>query len=49
LKGSYTGLLYNKGRQSWGGRGGVAEGSWTGFGKHYSVFCAESMLENVFL
>src|SRR6218665_2595016 len=22
-------------------------GSWTGFGKHYSVFCTESMLENV--
>jgi len=33
----------------WGGRGGSQGGSWTGFGKHYSVFCTESMLENVFL
>src|SRR6218665_2288238 len=28
---------------------GGRRGSWTGFGKHYSVFCTESMLENVFL
>ena len=32
-----------------GGPWGVVGGSWTGFGKHYSVFCTESMLENVFL
>src|SRR6218665_3003035 len=32
----------------WAGLMGVAGGSWTGFGKHYSVFCTESMLETVF-
>src|SRR6218665_3104461 len=30
-----------------GERSGVVGRSWTGFGKHYSVFCTESMLENV--
>ena len=36
----------------WAGCRGVPEGrrgSWTGFGKHYSLFGTESTLENVFL
>ena len=33
----------------WEVAGGVVGGSWTNFGKHYSVFCTESMLEDVFL
>jgi len=28
--------------------GGGGGGSWTGLGKHYSVFCTESTSENVF-
>ena len=32
-----------------GGWQGGRRGLWTGFGKHYSVFCTESRLENVFL
>ena len=32
---------------SWDVAGG-RRGSWTGLGKHYSVFCTESKLENVF-
>src|SRR6218665_43074 len=27
--------------------GGLRGGSWAGFGKHYSVLCTESTLENV--